>query len=207
MVLDASLLNTQHYKVRVKWRNPGKGVAPFPTLWCSSYWKGSLRVTLDYGHQLYLLLVFKYSYTYNLNAYCRGWQTCFKDQGGGFSSIKKTVFTALYQTKLSLIKILMHPYILKQIYINSHRCTQRKSSPKNIYTHSQIHRHSHTYTYAHSHWYTYIQYRSIQTCTEIHKNTHQHISKNMSINAYIYIYIYIYSLLTVVEDDQMLPFQ
>ena len=26
MVLDASLLKTQHYKVRVKCRNPGKGV-------------------------------------------------------------------------------------------------------------------------------------------------------------------------------------
>ena len=53
MVLDASLLNIQQYKVWVKWRNPGKGVAPFPTPWCSSYRKGSLRVTLDYGRQLY----------------------------------------------------------------------------------------------------------------------------------------------------------
>ena len=33
MVLDASLLNTQHYKV--KWSNPGKGVAPSPEHWCS----------------------------------------------------------------------------------------------------------------------------------------------------------------------------
>ena len=53
IVLDAFLLNTQHYKVRVKWSNPGKGVAPSPTPWCSSYRKGSLRVTLDYGRQLY----------------------------------------------------------------------------------------------------------------------------------------------------------
>ena len=51
MVLDASLLNTQHYKVGVKWSNPGNGVAPSPTPWCSSYWKGSLRVTLAYGRQ------------------------------------------------------------------------------------------------------------------------------------------------------------
>ena len=38
---DASLLNTQHYKVRikVKWSNPGKGVAPSPTPQCSSYQK------------------------------------------------------------------------------------------------------------------------------------------------------------------------
>ena len=57
IVLDAILLNTQHYKVlsRVKWSNPGKGVAPSPTPRCSSYRKGILRVTLDYGHQLYLL--------------------------------------------------------------------------------------------------------------------------------------------------------
>ena len=45
MVLDAILLNTQ------QWRNSGKGVAPSYTPRCSSYWKGSLRVTLDYGRQ------------------------------------------------------------------------------------------------------------------------------------------------------------
>ena len=57
MVLDASLLNTQHYKVRIKGKveQSRKGVAPSPTPWCSSYRKGSLRVTLDYGRQqLYL---------------------------------------------------------------------------------------------------------------------------------------------------------
>ena len=32
-----------------------EGVAPSPTHWCSSYQKGSLRVTLDYGRQLYYL--------------------------------------------------------------------------------------------------------------------------------------------------------
>ena len=55
MVVDASLLNTQHYKVRIKGKvEPSReGVAPSPTSWCSSYRKGSLRVTLDYGRQLY----------------------------------------------------------------------------------------------------------------------------------------------------------
>ena len=55
-VLDAVLLSTQHYKVRikVKWINLWNGVAPSPTPWCCSYWKGSLRVTLDYSRQLYL---------------------------------------------------------------------------------------------------------------------------------------------------------
>ena len=55
MVLDASLLNTQHYKVRIKGKveQSREGVAPSPTPWCSSYRKGCLRVTLDYGRQLY----------------------------------------------------------------------------------------------------------------------------------------------------------
>ena len=59
MVLDASLLNTQHYKVRIKGKvEPSReGVAPSPTSWCSSYRKGSLRVTLDYGRQLYFYLL------------------------------------------------------------------------------------------------------------------------------------------------------
>ena len=58
MVLDASLLSTQHYKVRIKGKveQSRKGVAPSPTHWCSSYRKGSLRVTLDYGRQLYFFI-------------------------------------------------------------------------------------------------------------------------------------------------------
>ena len=41
MVLDASLVNTQHYKVRIKGKveQSRKGVAPSPTPWCSSYRK------------------------------------------------------------------------------------------------------------------------------------------------------------------------
>ena len=58
MVLDAALLNTQHCKVRIKSKveQSREGVAPSPTHWCSSYRKGSLRVTLDYGCQLYLYI-------------------------------------------------------------------------------------------------------------------------------------------------------
>ena len=38
MVLKAALptLSIIRYRSRVKWSNPGKGVAPFSTLWCSS---------------------------------------------------------------------------------------------------------------------------------------------------------------------------
>ena len=61
MVLDVSLLITQHYKVRsrVKWGNPGKGVAPSNTPCCCSNRKGSLRVTLDYGRQKGDLIYYK----------------------------------------------------------------------------------------------------------------------------------------------------
>ena len=50
-------LSNIRYVSRVKWSNSGKGVEPSPTPWCSSYWKGSLLVPLDYGRQLYLLLI------------------------------------------------------------------------------------------------------------------------------------------------------
>ena len=56
IVFDATLLNTQHHKVGVKWSNPEKGVVPSPTPWYSSYGKGSLRITFDYGCQLCFLL-------------------------------------------------------------------------------------------------------------------------------------------------------
>ena len=52
-------LSIIRYGSRVKWRNPGKEVAPFPTPWCSSYRKGSLRVTLDNGYQLDLFTSFR----------------------------------------------------------------------------------------------------------------------------------------------------
>ena len=51
-------LSIIRYGSRVKWSNPGKGVAPSPTPWCSSYRKGSLRVTLDYGRQLYFTFIY-----------------------------------------------------------------------------------------------------------------------------------------------------
>ena len=45
-------LSIIRYGSSVKGSNPRKGVDPSPTLWCSSYRKGSLRISLDYGHQL-----------------------------------------------------------------------------------------------------------------------------------------------------------
>ena len=50
---------------RVQSSNPGKGVAPSPTLRWSTYWKGRLRVALDYCRQHYL-------YTRLWHAHTRG---------------------------------------------------------------------------------------------------------------------------------------
>ena len=47
------ILSIIRYVSRVKWRNPGKGVAPFPTPRCSSNSKGSLRATLESSRKLY----------------------------------------------------------------------------------------------------------------------------------------------------------
>ena len=53
------ILRIISYGSRVKWSNLGKGVALSPTLWCSSYRKGSLWVTLNYGRHLYLLTILR----------------------------------------------------------------------------------------------------------------------------------------------------
>ena len=53
------------YVSRVKCRNSGEGVAPSATPWCSSYWKRSLRVTIDYSLLLYLYIyIYIYIYIY-----------------------------------------------------------------------------------------------------------------------------------------------
>ena len=56
MIPPCLKLSNIRFISRVKWSNLGKGVAPFPTPRCRSYWKGSLLVALDYGRLLYLLI-------------------------------------------------------------------------------------------------------------------------------------------------------
>ena len=46
-------LSIIRYKSSVKWNNPRNGVASSPTPLCSSYWKRSLRVALEYSRELY----------------------------------------------------------------------------------------------------------------------------------------------------------
>ena len=71
MVLDANLLNIQHHKVRIKgkWSNIGTAVAPSPTPRYSSYWKGSLQVTLDNSRPTYIYI---YIYIYIQREWDRG---------------------------------------------------------------------------------------------------------------------------------------
>ena len=53
IVFDTFLLNTHiRYISSVKWSNPRKGAAPFPTARHSSYWEENLWATLDYARQL-----------------------------------------------------------------------------------------------------------------------------------------------------------
>ena len=55
-------LSIIRYTSRVKWVHPGKGEAPSPTPWCSSYWKGNLWVTLDNGRQLIIWYITGFFY-------------------------------------------------------------------------------------------------------------------------------------------------
>ena len=57
-------LSIIRYGLWVKWSNPGKEIAPSSTPWCSSYRKGNLQVTLDYGCQLFLYSCFTRVFLY-----------------------------------------------------------------------------------------------------------------------------------------------
>ena len=62
MIPPCLTLSIITYRSTVKWSNPEKGIAPTSTPRCCHYWKGSLWVTLDYGHQQHLLFVSFFSF-------------------------------------------------------------------------------------------------------------------------------------------------
>ena len=62
-------LNVFRYGSRVKWSNSGNRVALSPTSQWSSYWKGSLRVTVDCSPQLYLFIHVRYNKTLILSVF------------------------------------------------------------------------------------------------------------------------------------------
>ena len=55
LMLLCLTLSIIRHRSGVKWSNTGNRVAPSHTSQFSSYWKGSLRVAFDYGHQLYFM--------------------------------------------------------------------------------------------------------------------------------------------------------
>ena len=63
MVLDISLFNTHHYKVRIKGKveQCRERNSAVPTPRGSNYWKGNLWVALDDGRQLYFSILLTYS--------------------------------------------------------------------------------------------------------------------------------------------------
>ena len=61
----------------VKWSNPGNGVVPSSTLQCCSCWEGSLRVTLDYGHQLYFTYCSKHVSQFFFISFAHLWYSFF----------------------------------------------------------------------------------------------------------------------------------
>ena len=61
MIPPCLTLSIIKYVSRVKWSNPGKEVVPSPTPRCSSYWKGSIPVALDYGPTLLFINISKYN--------------------------------------------------------------------------------------------------------------------------------------------------
>ena len=70
------------YRSRVKWSDTGNGVVPSPTPRCSSYWKGSLRVTLDKCLRLYFIYIKKDLALSNLQ-----WLICYKTKPNSNSNL------------------------------------------------------------------------------------------------------------------------
>ena len=85
------------YVSRVKWDNPGKGIAPSPTPRCSNYWKESLLVALDNGRQPYFttnISILSGLYTAKIWFICKGFVALgFLFMGYHFSSSRRVAST------------------------------------------------------------------------------------------------------------------
>ena len=101
------------YGSRVKWSNPGKVVAPSHTPWCSSYRKGSLRVTLHQRETTSILSRFrKISYSFNSLRWL-----IVNDYFFNCSYIIKIICTQLYGFKYSyVILIFFSKYTTNMCY-------------------------------------------------------------------------------------------
>ena len=80
MAPDAILRNTQHYKVCVKWSNPGKGVAPFLHLSVVAIEKGAFGLpsttVANFTFTIYIYLIYIYYYYYYIYIYILHGNVC-----------------------------------------------------------------------------------------------------------------------------------
>ena len=131
MVLDTSLLNTQQYKVRIKWSNPGKGIVPSPTPRFSCYWKGSLQVRprlqsptlVLFQHCWKNFLISDFKFPYRILTFLG--RTCLKRIWPPSLLLKKKCFMSY----LLLVYLLMLQSLLIKEAVESHNC----SSPERIW--------------------------------------------------------------------------
>ena len=148
MVLDTSLFNTQHYKI--KWSNPRNGVAPSLTPRCSSYRKGSFRVTLDNGRQLLQSHMYKKI----------------------MKILVRYTYTSRTHTYMHLNTYHTHTYYYASTYTHTHVHTHNA----HIYSYTshthKSHTHIHPITYNHVHAHTSCAYMHITPNTHI--NTYMH---------------------------------
>ena len=87
---------------------------PSPTPWCSSYWKESLRVTLNYGRQLYLLL---------LNQHCRAYIFIFFKYRSEIFTHKYIIFIKLWNNnEHSCVYVCVSMCMYIYIYIHMDLC-------------------------------------------------------------------------------------
>ena len=103
MIPTCLTLSIIRYLSRVKWSNPGKGVASSPTPQYSSYSKGSFQVTLNYGRQLYFTL---YIYIYMCVCVC----------------VCVCIYIYIYTHTLMYTHTHTHTYIYIYIYIHANKC-------------------------------------------------------------------------------------
>ena len=162
-------LNNIRYVSSVKWSNSGKGVAPSPTPWCSSYWKGSLLVILEYGrqHVQFSMYVFVIRNLYHTHTHTHPY-----------------IYIYIYTHLKKVLNI-------SNTHARTHICIKKRlESVLYIYTHMHIRAHTYTNTHIYIPVYTSLSYKQGEQ-----KNPY-YFYKNISVlffcfTLYIYIYIYI----------------
>ena len=129
LILLYLTLSIIRYVSRVKWSNPGEGVALSLTPQCSSYWKESFWVAPDYGCQLYLLLqIFKTTIlSVDTALLSHGEKILFKQSNGLISVIR----TLLYEKQwLRGGMLTLNVVVQTQVMLNTQGVQIRRFSQK-----------------------------------------------------------------------------